>query len=275
MGVVQSLAEGDRVFGVTSLGEEIYVLRWKDDDRGGTGEFEVYDVITYQLKRRLAVPNSREFSDVSSCEHYRCIYASDHIIKCVHRLEVQGAATQWAVNNVPRALSVNAAHNVLVTCGQYRKIKEFTSRGYLLREVVLPEDIVTPWHAVMSDGGQFIVCHGHAFAAEHRVCKVSADGRHIVHAHGGQRGSDIDQYNIPRHLAVDNNEFVFVLDIVNRRVTMLSPTFKYKREVVTPEQLKWWPYRMFLDVRRRRLYVTDNGFENGIYTSGRVVVFSV
>ena len=104
---------------------------------------------------------------------------------------------------------------------------------------------------------------------------ISADGRHIVHSHGGQPGSDTGQYRTPIHLAVDNNEFVFVLDVYNRRVTLLSPTLHYVRQVVSSDKLKGCPRRLYLDVQRRRLYVTDNEFKDGKYTSGRVVVFSV
>ena len=246
------------------------MLRWKQ-----CGKVEVYDVVTYRLQRVLAIPNCREFTDMSSCEHHRCVYISDNIIKSVNRLDSQGAVTRWPVNGIPTALSVNRAHNVLVTCSHFRKVKEFTSRGYLLREVTLPDDVETPWHSVLTASGQFIVCHGHPLALVHRVCLVSADGRQLVQSHGGERGPDIGLYSIPRHLAVDNNESVFVLDILNRRVTMLSPTLDYVRQVVSPDQLKWSPYRMSLDVRRRRLYVTENRFEDGICMSGRVVVFSV
>ena len=104
---------------------------------------------------------------------------------------------------------------------------------------------------------------------------ISSDGRQIVQSHGGQQGPDIGQYHVPRHLAIDGDESLFVLDIINRRVTLLSSTLGYLCEVVKPDQLQWWPYRMSLDCRRRRLYVTDNRFEDGKYTSGRVVVFSV
>ena len=271
--VVRTLPEGDRVCGVTSLEEKIFILRWK-----GRAEIEVYDVITFLLQRSLPVPNSAgEFFDMTSCEHHRCVYACDP--KYVHRLDVKGAAasasTRWAVNDIARGLSVNpASHNVLVTCNT-KRVKEFTSRGYLLREVSLPDDVATPWHAVMTPSGQLIVCHGHLYAPVHRVCVISADGRQVVHSHGGEMGSEIGQYHVARHLAIDSNESVFVLDIVNRRVTLLSQTLEYLRQVVSPAQLKRWPYRMSLDVRRRRLYVTDNEFEDGNYTSGRVIVISV
>ena len=105
-----------------------------------------------------------------------------------------------------------------------------------------------------------------------RVCKVSEDGAHIINSHGGQPGSNIGQYNVPLHLAVDDNEFVFVVDVNNRRVTLLSPTLRYIRQVVSGDQLKWKPDKMCLDVQRRRLYVTENEYKEG---AGRVVVFTV
>jgi len=268
--VVHTLPEGRPVYGVTSLDNEIFLLRDKERD-----EVEVYDVITYCLQRCLTVPNARGFTDMTSCEHYHCLYIGDHIVECVHRLDVDGTATQWPVNDVPECLSVNAAHNVIVTCPEVRKIKEFSSHGDLLRELTLPDDVINPLHTIQSRSGQFIVCHGGPDDPILRVCMISADGHHIVHSHGGQRGSGIDQYYGPVHLAVDNDERVYVVDIRNRRVTLLSPTLSYIREVVSSDQLKWYPVRLYLDVQGRRLYVTDIEFKDGDWTAGHVVVFSV
>ena len=270
--VVHTLPEGEPVWGVTSLDNEIFLLRPK-----GRDQVEVYDVITYRLQRRLTVPNARGFIDMTSCEHYHCLYIGDPGVECVHRLDIglDGAATQWPVNGELWGLSVNAAHNVIVTCRFERKIKEFSSHGDLLRELTLPDDVVTPRHTIQSRSGQFIVCHGDAFDPINRVCMISADGRHIVHSHGGQRGSDIGQYRSPRHLAIDDNECVYVVDVVNRRVTLLSSTLSYIREVVSSDQLKWRPSRLYLDVQGRHLYVTDNEWKAGKSTAGRDVVFSV
>jgi len=264
--VVHTLPEGEEVRGVTSLADVVYVLRNKERD-----QVEVYDVINYCLQRRLTVPNIGVLTDMISCEHYRCVYIGDDGGKCIHRLDVQGAATQWAVNDKPRGISVNAAHNVLVTCRDVRKIKEFSSHGDLLRELPLPDDVINPYHAIQTRNGEFIVCHGVLSDAVHRVCKISPDGRHVIKSHGGQPGSDIGQYLVPAHLAVDNNEFVFVVDLGNRRVTLLSPTLDYIRQVVSRDNLKGRPDRLCRDIHRRRLYVSDN---ESIAT-GRVVVFNV
>jgi len=270
--MVRTLPEGKTVFGVTSLGDEIYLLRLKSVD-----EVEVYDAISYCLLRCLTVPNSSVCVDMTSCKHFLCLYISDPIVECVHRLDLQGNATQWPVNDVPYGLSVNAVHNLIITCFEVRKIKEFSPRGDLLRDVTLPDDVIDPWHAIQLASGQFIVCHSSSIFNDPvpRVCKISEDGRRVVESHGGQKGSAVGQYNVPLHLAADDNEFVFVVDINNRRVTLLSPTLEYKRQVVASDQFKGYPIRLCLDAERRRLYVTDNEGMDGKLTAGRVVVFSV
>jgi len=166
---------------------------------------------------------------------------------------------------------------VIVTCRVVRKVKVFSTHGDLLRELKLPSDVINPWHAIQTRSGQFIVCHGSSVLGDavHRVCMMSDDGRHIVHSHGGQRGSDTGQYDVPCHLAVDDNEFVFVADRDNRRVTLLSPTLEYVRQVASRDQLKWEPDRLCLDTARRVLYVAENEWKDGEWTVGRVVVFSV
>ena len=186
--VVHTLPEGLTVHGVTSLGDEVFVLRYKERD-----EVEVYDVITYRLLRHINVPNCRGFVDMTSCEHYHCLYISDPVVMCIHRVDVQGATTQWPVNDEPAGLSVTKAHNVLVACDVVRKIKEFSSHGVLLRDMILPDDVIKPWHAIQLTSGQYVVCHGVDDDAVHRVCVMSADCTHIIHSHGGQRGSDTGQ----------------------------------------------------------------------------------
>jgi len=268
--LVHTLPEGRPVWGVTSLAGEIYLLRDKEHD-----QVEVYDITTYRLQRCLTVPYGCTFADMTSCEHFRCMYIADPFGECVHRLDVQGVVTQWAVNDSPRGLSVNTEHNVIVTCRHESRIKEFSSRGVLLREIALPNGIISPCHAIQTRSGQFIVCHARAdHDPVHRVCMMSDDGRHIVHSHGGQRGSDTGQYNWPRHLAVDDNEFVFVADYNNRRVTLLSPTLEYVRQVVSRDQLMGQPVRLHVDTQRRLLYVAVNEWKNNEW-KGRLFVFSV
>ena len=263
---------------MTTLADYIYLLRSKS----GRVKVEVYDGITYRYDRSLTVPNAKRVGDMTSCEHNRCLYISNHDDKCqcVHRVEVQGEVTQWAVNDEPTSLSVNAEYNVIVTCPKARKIKVFSSRGERLRELTLRDNVTNPSHAVQIRSGQFIVCHG-SFRindTNHRVCMMSADGDdlRIVYAHGGPRGSDNEQYNVPLRLAIDDDESVFVGDNHNCRVTLLSPTLEYIREVVPGDKLKWRLARIHLQQQKRLLYVAENEWSNNTWAElGRVAVFSV
>jgi len=269
--LVHTLPEGPPVAGVTTLAEHIYVLRPKD----GRDQIEEYDASSYRLQRCLTVPDIRGITDMTSCKHFLCLYISDPNVECIHRLNLKGNATKWPVSDKPYSLSVNARHNLVVTCNKVCKVKEFSPRGELVRDVTLPGDVVNPSHTIQLTNGQFVVCHGRHADAVHRVCVVSADGGQSVCTHGGQRGSDTGQYDVPAHMAVDDNDFVFVADVNNRRVTLLSPTLNYMRQVVSRDQVKWWPGRLCLDVQRRRLYVAETEWKHGELTAGRVVVFSV
>jgi len=152
---------------------------------------------------------------------------------------------------------------------------ELSTHGDVIHEVALPDVIENPLHAIQTRSGRFIVCHGDVDDPVQGVCMVSADGRHVVHSHGGQPGSGTGQYQVPRHLAVNSNEFVFVIDLNNWRVTLLSPTLSYLRQVVSRDKFKWEPDRLRLDVHRRRLYVAENEWDGSGWSKGRVVVFNV
>ena len=265
--VIHALPEREEVRGIASLFHQLLVLR----DRPRY-QVELYEINTYCFLRCLHVPDVEAMTDMTACEHYRCAYISDPFAKCIHRLDYQGASTGWAVNDRPACLSVNAAHNVLVTCHLTSKIKEFSTHGQLIRELTLPGSVVSPWHAIQTGDGQFIVCHGVPDDAVHRVCKISIDGRDIVQSHGGHQGTGVGQYCGSRHLAVDTDESVFVVDAFNWRVKLLSPTLDYALQVVSRYQqlLKGWPWRVYLDTQRRRLYVADS-----TACTGRVIVFNV
>jgi len=270
--LVNTMSGGEPVAGVTILAGEIYLLRNRTQD-----QVQVYNVNTYYFQHRLTLSNKSNFTDMTSCEHFRCVYISDADDTCVHRLDTSRAVKQWAVNDTPHGLSVNKAHNVLVTCDQVYKIKEFSSSGDLLKQITLSDHDIKPYKAIQIRDDKFIVCHGEPDDLVHRVCMMSADGQHVVHSHGEPPGADTDQCNIPLDLAVDDNEFVFVSDTRNRRVTFLSPTLEYVCHVVSPDQLhvNWRPRRLYFDTQQRQLYVADNERTNERWIRGHVLVFQL
>jgi len=264
------MSGGEPVAGVTILAGEIYLLRNRTQR-----QVQVYNVNTYYIQHKVTLSDKSHFTDMTSCEHFRCVYISDADDTCVHRLDTSRAVKQWAVNDTPHGLSVNKAHNVLVTCDKVYKIKEFSSSGDLLKQITLSDHDIKPYKAIQIREDKFIVCHGPLDELVHRVCMMSADGQHIIHSRGGQSGADNDQFNIPIDLAVDDNEFVFVSDCRNRRVTLLSRTLEYVCHVVSPDQLNGRPRRLYFDKQRRQLYVADNERTNERWKRGHVLVFQL
>jgi len=181
--VVHTLPEAETVTGVTSLDNELYVLRNKAKD-----SVEVYNTTTYSLLRQLSVPRLGGWWDMTSCKHNRCLYIADYHAKCVYRVELNGKNTNWGVNDEPYCLSVTSQFTVLVTCKSVKKLIEFTTDGKQLREIKLQTDINNPLHAIQLSNGQFVVCHGVGGDTVYRVCIVDTNG-HITQSYGGTKGS--------------------------------------------------------------------------------------
>jgi len=269
--MIRTMREGEPVWGVTSLDNHLYVLRGNRSSE----QIEVYDIESFSFLHCLTVPGLGAKDDIVACGHNRCAYISDTLHKSIHRLALPEAAViQWPVSDEPARLSLTHTHGVLVSCSKVRMIKEFSTDGQLLHVLTLPQDVVSPWHTVQLSNEQFIVCHGVAADQLHRVCLLGSDGS-VVKSFGGSKGSGSRLMNAPAHMAIDRNGFIFVVDMNNDRVLLLSPLLTCVREVVSFEQIRWRPLRVHLDSDRGRLYVADNDYRDGKWTGGRVTVVSV
>jgi len=268
--VRHNLLQGDGIRGVTTLDNLIYVLRRKEME-----QIAAYVADEYRLQKKFSVPGLRGAYGIVACPHYRCLYVPSGYDSSVHRVAlINGAVTTWSVYDTCRGLSVTDTHSVLVTCNKARKIKEFSTDGKLLRQIQLPKDVVSPWHTIQLCSGEFIVCHGVPSNPVHRVCLIDSNG-HVVKSYGGPKGSGTQQMNVPAHLAVDRNGFVFVADNNNYRVLILSPALTFVCEVLSREQLEWMPLRLWLDSDIRRLYVGVSEWKDDEYCGGRVAVVDV
>jgi len=121
------------VTAVTSLGDEVFVVRRRGE------QVEVYDTGTCTLQRHITLHGLRNSCGLAVCAQYRCLYASDPQKSSVHRVKLSGsnAVKKWSVADGPRGLSVNKAHNVVVTCCVANKLQEYTVHGTLMREISL------------------------------------------------------------------------------------------------------------------------------------------
>jgi len=238
---------------MTSVDDKLFMLLAEDSN-----QVAVYSINDYQLLRHLHLPGLKPYhnNDLTSCVRHKCLYVSDYNDKYILRYDWarRSITSKWSVRHPPLGLSVTPGGNLLVTCWQPNKLLELSAdNGQCVREIALQSGIEDLWHGVQLTTGQYVVCHG-LWDNLPGVCIVDDDGR-VTRSYGGQKGSDVGQLNLPRHVAVDeDSQFIYVADPHNHRVVLLSPTLEFVRYV--SEELSW-PHRLHLDHTTRRLYVAQ------------------
>jgi len=256
--VIHVTPGGNVVGGVTSLGEEVFAVRYNSQQK-----IEVYDAKTFTLQRHITVPGLGDYPQgLAACSHNNCLYASDWNTSSVHRVELSGsnAVMKWSVAHSPLGLSVNSDHNLLVVSYGERMLQIFTTRGTLLQNIQLQADIGNPSHAVQLPTGQFLVSHSGC-----GVYLVGVDGA-VVRRYGGQQGSQLTQMNDPRGLAVDREGRVLVADRYYSRLLVIDQSLSSAHEMsVCVDGGLNSPWSLWYDQSRRRLYI-------GELEGGRVIV---
>jgi len=195
--VIHVIAKGDAVTGVTSLGDDVFVVHDNHQQK-----IEVYDAKTFTLQRHISVPRLAScYLGLVACPYNNCLYASDFDNNSVHRADLSGsnAVMKWSVARHPLGMSLNSEHNLLVVSSDEPKLQIFTTDGTLLQNIQLQADIESPRHAVQLPTGQFLVSH---LGSLHGVCLVGVDGA-VVRRYGGRKGSQLTQMDRPRGLSVN------------------------------------------------------------------------
>ena len=251
--VTHVIPRGSEVGGVTSLGDDVFVVRYNSQQK-----IEVYDANTFTLQRHITVPGLGDYSwGLAACPYNNCLYASNGS-SSIHRVDLSGsnAVMKWSVARWPVGLSVNSKHNLLVVSVGERKLQIFTTRGSLLQDIQLQADIEYPRHALQQSTGQFLVSH--SGWSLHRVCLVGVDGA-VVRSYGGQQGSQLTQMNGPTGLAVDREGRVLVADWWNNRLLVIDQSLSSAHEMSVSFDGQSGPWSLWYDQSRRRLYIGECG----------------
>jgi len=250
---------GIEVIGVTSVGDDVFVLRCDLSQ-----QVEVYDAVSFTLQRRLSVPGLKLSLGLAACASNKCLYASNWSNDHVHRVELTGsnAVTKWSVGRRPNGLTVNSAKNVVVVIEDERKVQEFTTHGTLLQTIQLQPDIEDPEQVVELTSGQFVISHT---GTHHRVCLLDVHGA-VVQSYGSTPGSDLTKMSKPRGLTVDKHGNILVADKGNNRLLVLDRSLTSAHEMsVSVDGGLNEPFSLWYDKSRGRLYV-------GEWYGGRVII---
>jgi len=257
--VTHVIPKGSEVRGVTSLGDDVFVVRISSKKK-----IEVYDANTFTLQRHITVPGLTAPWGLAACPYNGCVYASNTNNNSIHRVDLSGsnAVMKWSVVRHPRGLSVNSEHYLLVVSYGEHKLQIFTTHGTLLQDIQLQADIEYPRHAIQLSAGQFLVSH---VGSLHRVCLVGVDGA-VVRSYGGQEGSQLTQMNAPIGLAIDREGRILVADCNNNRLLVIDQSLSSAHEMsVCVDGGLNDPRSLWYDQSRRRLYI-------GEWSGRRVIV---
>ena len=275
--VLSRIGAIDRVVrGLTVLFDQVFVVCQH------AAAVEVYDTATLTLQRHLAVDGLCRPIDMTSSLKYGCLYIADLGYTggkrpVVHRVNLTRATTDWPLSDRPAGLSVTPdGYNVIVVFRGLSKLKEYTTHGDLVREILLREDVINPRHAVQLTSGQFVVSQGRRSDSVHRVCLAEFNGR-VAKCFDGQPGSGAGQITRPIHIATDHDGSVLVADIKGDRVLLLTASLDYVGELVPRRDVskRCRPVRLCLDQRFRVLYVAENERNGQTEVAGQLVAYKV
>ena len=258
---VISSQDREGVTAVTSVDEDVFVVRYSSQ------RVEVYDAVTFALQRHITVHGlGSQTYGMAACARNRCLYLSSYDRDSVHRVELSGSNTakKWSAARRPIGLSLNIAHNLVVTCDEANRLQEYTTHGSLVREISLQAGIRDPWHAIQMSTGDYVVS---LWMPQGVVSVIGVDGQ-VVHSYGQSRTSNVGPMRYPPSLAVTKNDDILVASENNHRILSINRSTGCVQELaLSVDGGVQEPRGLCLDESRGRLYV---GEWNGQH---RVLIF--
>ena len=250
----------EQVRGVTSLGDELYILH-------GLVKYliAVYSKTDFTFFRSFSVsgPGKHGIQDMTSCARLDCILIADNDRRCLHKVTKDGknSPEMWPLPDKPYGLSAGKGGNVsvLVACGRQgllsnnAKLMELNTLGHCVREIILKPRMASLWHAVELSSGEFVIAYRSYWCASSEIVgTVDKTGR-LKQSYGDTWVPPLhtDLLRGACHMAVDNDGFVFVTDSENSRLLLLNPSLKFVRYIATQKCPRW----LHLDQKSRRLFV--------------------
>jgi hypothetical protein len=257
--IISQKSQTKSVSGVATVGSKLFVVHYK------SSFIIAYSTSDFAELPQIEVADMKDPSSLTACQYHNCLYISDYGLTHIHRVDLSNfSVTKWLMDVGPRGLSVTRNHHLLVTLSNSNRIREYTTYGSFLREIILDVSIGWPQHSIELSSGHFVVCsylQRNRSDKRHIVCMVDTSGR-IIQSYGGHKGSSAGQVNRPVCLAVDKHGCVFVADSNNNKVQKLSPTLTHLSDKTRHEMDR--PNCLYLDELNGRLYVGEQ--------SGRVLV---
>ena len=291
LNLIGEIRRGEQpVWGLAIVGDKLFLVRgWTLKEQSdcvyknitAPRDIEVYDSKTVKHERRISVEGLVWTSDMASCAALRCLYLSNWNPYSILRIQLDGdddvcETTSWSLSNEkPEGISVITDDgNLLVAFPDERKLKEYTTRGEIVKEISLPEAVVTPMHAIQTSDNKYFVCHGsHSDPMTGVYILRAADNSQKDVAIECQVVQNYNRPIVPGEtycflrLIVDEEKHVLVADNNGKKVLSFNSSLSFSKVLASKSNDggSLFPVRMCLDERdksQRLLYVVDGNLKN-------------
>ena len=220
------------VQGVTQLHDVIYIVCFC------SSTILRFNATTHERLTDVGVKNMEDPVGVVASERTSQLYVADYYPECVWRVSADGSdvkrwwSRSWTDTFRPRSLSITSTR-LLVTSKATKQLMQLDADGNELSRIQLP-DYMTPWHAVESPTGTFIISHQNTqLKPQDQISEVNTDGE-VVRQFSGSRLSSLGEFT---HVAVDSLGNVLVADQNNGHILLLNAQLVLRRVVVDDHQL--------------------------------------
>ena len=251
-----------QVRGVTSLGEELYILF---NHCFLSHLIAVYSKTDFTFLRAFSVPGLSQhgIQDMSSCARLDCLLIANSDRRCLHKIMKNGknSPEMWPLSDKPYGLSAGKGGNVsvLVACcggsilSNTGKLMELNTLGHCVREIILKPWVASLWHAVELSSGEFVIAYRSYWCARGEAIGIVDKSGRVKQSYGDwwKPSSETDTLKGTLCMAVDNDGFVFLADNEKCRVVLLTPSLRFLCNIVTNFPPRW----LHLDQKSRRLFV--------------------
>lgn len=268
--------KGGATFGTTCLNGELFALCYYSE------VIKVYDVnAPYQLKREWKIPGLQCPGDIKTWTEKDALFVIDWTEigkrKEMHIVDRDGISiSTFTMEDDFGRLFITKETTIVEPFHDQNALVEFTAEGKETDKIPIPPEtgIKGLQHAIKLNDDQFVLSHGDPPDKLHRVCLVDGKGN-LQKSFGGEKGSDVDQLDVPVYLAVDRNGSVLVLDKFNGRVRLLNSDLEFQKDLVTREDGLRFPVKMELDEDKGLLYLADNDRISGKMKDGQVLIYNI
>lgn len=272
---------GSDVSGVTEANQQGYVAVATNNKNNLTA-IKLFQSTTFHKQKDLSVDCSTDnhnrisAKDIASCWTNGTIYILDELTSSVTKIiDVDTPVPKWlSLTNHYPILSVTWDCKVLFINKLLYSIDLYYVEDGRQSSSPLPlkTTLTTLLHAVQLRSGNFLISGIFAISgitdnSMHRVCILSFEG-YIGNCFGSYPGNGADQLHNPVHMAVDEQDRVFVADYANKRVLLLDPELKTHKVLLSHEEDNiLGPTRLHYSPNTKRLFVGygESGLL-GVYT---------